>query len=158
MINFRKGTGHSMQQSDFIGTAAGNDIVAGMLVQKNATGEIEKADTVTTAADNGLLGFAITNEDEGDAIESGKIGCISLDGNSVIETDQFTDGPYTAADVGKAVIVSATDGMVKAVAHGSVGTARILGTVYDAPRSIYVGWTATTVLPIKLGAGPTTLS
>lgn len=159
MINFRKGPGHSLMQTDFVGSAKTDEgVVAGMLVAKNTSGEIVKLTTLTTAADAGQVGFAITNQSEGDAIESGKIGAIALDGGSVIETDQFT-GSYTIADIGKAVIADgSTAGKVKAVAHGSVSTGRILGTVYDAPRSIYVGFTPTTVLPIKLGSGPTTLT
>lgn len=159
MINVRKGTAHSLAQTDFTGAAKTSEgVVAGMLVAKDTSGDIVKLTTLTTAAEAGQVGFALTNQDEGDAIESGKIGVYALDGGSVIETDQFT-GTYTIADIGKAVIADgSTAGKVKAVAHGSVSTGRVLGTVYDAPRSIFVGFTAITVLPIKLGAGPTTLT
>ena len=159
MINVRKGTAHSLAQTDFTGAAKTDEaVVAGMLVAKDTSVDIVKLTTLTTAAEAGQVGFALTNQAEGDSIESGLIGVYALDGNSVIETDQFT-GSYTIADIGKAVIADgSTAGKVKAVAHGSVSTARVLGTVFDVPRSIYVGFTATTVLPIKLGAGPTTLT
>ena len=159
MINVRKGTGHSLAQTDFTGNAKANEaVVAGMLVAKDTSGDIVKLTTLTTAADAGQVGFAITNQDEGDAIESGRIGVYALDGGTVVETDQFT-GTYTASDIGKAVVADGSSaGKVKAVAHGSVSTSRVLGTVYDAPRSIYVGFTPITVLPIKLGAGPNTLT
>lgn len=157
MINFRKGPGHSLTQTDFIGALkASEGVVAGMLVYKNNSGEIEKVETLTNAAEKGLVGFAITNQDEGDAIASGKIGAIALDGGTVIETDQVTTSlsGLTAADIGKAVVADgSTQGKVKVVAIGSVGTSRVVGTVYDVPRDIFVGFTATKVLPIKLSAG-----
>lgn len=159
MINVRKGTAHSLAQSDFVGLAkASEGVEAGMLVQKNSSGQIVKV--TSAAAADALLGFAFTNQDEGDSIESGKIGAYSLDGNTVIETDQFT-GTYTAADVGKPVIYGGTAGIVKAVATSTLAIgqanygARVIGIVYDAPRDIYVGQTPVTVLPIKLGTGMT---
>jgi len=162
MINVRKGSAHSLSQTDFIGAAKDSEgVEAGMLVRKDSNGQIVKVTTLTTAADSGQVGFAVTNQDEGDAIESGKIGAYALDGGSVIETDQVTTSlsGLTAADIGKAVVADGSAaGQVKVVAHGSVSTSRIIGTVFDVPRYIYVGFTGTLVLPIKLGAGPTTLS
>lgn len=152
MINVRKGNAHSLAQTDFIGALkADEDVVAGMLVVKNSSGEIVQAPTIETDEDVGLIGFALTNQDEGDAIESGKIGAYALDGSSVIETDQVTNtiSGLGAGDVGKAVI-SGDNGQVTVVAHGSVSTNRIIGTVYDVPRNIFVGFTPTLVLPIKL--------
>lgn len=161
MINFRKGTGHSLQQTDFVGELkASEGVVAGMLVQKEqTTGDVTKLTTYINGTETyGLVGFAITNQAEGDAIESGKIGCIALDGGTVIETDQFT-GSYTSADIGKAVVADgSTAGQVKVVNWADANTSRIVGTVFDAPRSIYVGFTATTVLPIKLGVGGATVA
>lgn len=152
MINVRKGTPHSLAQTDFTGAVSGASVVAGMLVEKNTSGDIVKASAI---APTGLLGFAVTNEDEGDAIESQKIGAYALGTGGVVETDQFT-GTYTIADIGKPVIYSGTAGKVKAVTAASLATgqanagATVLGHVYDAPRSIYVGFTPTTVLPILL--------
>lgn len=161
MINFRKGTGHSLQQTDFVGDAKASEaVVAGMLVQKEqTTGDVTKLTTYVNGTETyGLVGFAITNQDEGDAIESGKIGCIALDGGTVIETDQFT-GTYTAADIGKAVVADgSTAGKVKVVTWADANTSRIVGTVYDAPRDIFVGFTAVSVLPIKLGVGGATVA
>jgi hypothetical protein len=162
MINVRKGTAHSLAQTDFIGAAyTGEGVVAGMLVQKDTSGNVRiitSASNFDTAHDVGQVGFAVTNQDEGDAIESGKIGVYGLDGDSVLETDQFT-GTYTVADIGKSVVFDGTAaGQVKAVAHGAVGTARVLGTVYDAPRNIFVGFSPIEVLPIKLSSGQTVLS
>ncbi len=162
MINIRKGNAHSLQQTDFIGTIkSGEDIVAGMLVRKNSSGEMVKVTTLTTAEDSGVVGFAVTTQSEGDAIESGKIGALALDGGSVIETDQVTTSlsGLTAADIGKAVVADgSTAGKVKVVAHGGVSTSRVIGVVYDVPRYIYVGFTGTLVLPIKLGSEVATLT
>lgn len=162
MINVRKGPAHGLSQTDFVGDLTADEgVVAGMLVRKGANGAITKVTTLTTAAESGLVGFAVTNQSEGDAIESGKIGAYALDGGSVIETDQVTTSlsGLTASDIGKAVVADgSTAGKVKVVAHGSVSTSRIIGTVYDVPRYIYVGFTGTLVLPIKLGSEPSTLS
>ena len=164
MINARKGNAHSLAQTDFVGTLyASEGVVAGMLVYKTAAGEIRKV--ATAGSTDQQVGFAVTNQDEGDAIESNKIGVYALDGGSVIETDQFT-GTYTAADVGKPVIYSGTAGKVKAVGSATLATsganvgAKVLGIVFDAPRSIFVGQTAITVLPIKLSSSnvPTVLA
>ena len=159
-INVRKGTHHSLAQSDFTGALkASEGVVAGMLVYKNSSGEIEKVESATAA--DLLVGFAVTNQDEGDAIESNKIGVYSLDGASVVETDQVTDdlSALTGADVGKPVIYSGTAGKVKVVAKSTLAVgqanygARVYGRVYDVPRDIYEGQTPITVLPIKLSSG-----
>ncbi len=156
MINVRKGTAHSLQQTDFVGNAKTNEgVVAGMLVIKDSSGDIVVADgaDIDTGHAVGLMGFAVTNQDEGDAIESGKIGVYALDGGSVIETDQFT-GTYTIADIGKSVILDASNaGQVKAVAFADVNDQIVVGSVYDAPRNIFVGFSPIEVLPIKLGDG-----
>jgi len=151
-INVRKGSAHSLTQTDFIGAIkSGEGVDAGHLVTKNDDGEIVKATNAVTGAD--LLGFAITSQAEGDAIASGKIGAYALDGGSVIETSYYT-GSVTAADIGKFVIPSTTAGSVAVAA--AVGNADelevVVGKVYDIPRSIYVGQSSVTVLPIKLTA------
>ena len=87
MINIKKGTAHSLQQSDKIGNAkSGEAVVAGMLVRIDSNGDVVKGVSAQGVADT--LGFAINNQTDGDVLESGKIGFILLDGNSVIETDQ----------------------------------------------------------------------
>jgi hypothetical protein len=159
-INARKGHAHSLAQTDFIGTLYANEGVdAGHLVYKTTSGAIRKVaklDNSTRSsagnllADTALIGFAVTTQAEGDAIESGKIGVYALDGGSVIETSYFT-GSVTASDVGKPVVQdgnSGSDGNVTVVASGT--TERIIGYVFDAPRNIFVGQTAVSVLPIKL--------
>lgn len=165
MINCRKGSAHSLGQTDFVGTAKASEaVIAGMLVSKNTSGEIVKVpklDNATRASatnriapTGGNFGFALTTQSEGDSIASGKIGAYALDGSSVIETSYFNSAAaVTAADVGKPVIQSAStgaDGEVTVVAVGT--TERIIGWVFDAPRSIYNGQTPVTVLPIKLNA------
>lgn len=152
MINARKGNAHSLAQTDFTGSLKTDEgVIAGQLVRKNATGQIEKVPASGTSAltEVSLVGFAVTNQNEGDAIESKKIGVYALDGGSVIETDQF-EGTVVAADVGKYVVQGVAAGKVKVVA--TVTTEVVLGKVYDAPRSIFVGQTPVTVLPIKLKA------
>lgn len=162
MINARKGNAHSLAQTDVVGTLkSGEAIVPGMLVQLNTSGEVVKVpkldnatrgsatNKITTSA---VIGFAFTKQSHGDAIASNKIGFYALDGGSVIETDQFT-GTYTVADVGKPVVQDGNaggDGKVTVVAAGT--TERIIGVVYGAPRTVYNGQTAVTVLPIKLSA------
>lgn len=162
MINVRKGPAHSLAQTDFVGiTKADEAVVAGMLVRKNSSGEIVKVTTLTTAAESGLVGFAITTQSEGDAIASGKIGVYALDGASVIETNQVTTtlSGLTAADIGKAVVADgSTAGKVKVVAHDGVSTSRVIGSVFDVPRVVYNGQTPVTLLAIKLGDGVSSLT
>jgi hypothetical protein len=171
MLQIIKGTGHSLAQTDFIGNVKAAEIdsnaplgiVAGMLVQKEqTTGDVTKIDTYINATETyGLVGFAITNQVEGDAIASGKIGVLALDGGTVIGTDQYT-GTVTSADIGKAVVADGSGttakGKVKVVTWANADTSRIVGTVYEAPRTVYVGFTAVTVLPIKLGTGGATVA
>ena len=160
MINVRKGTGHSLLQTDIVGSAKTSEaVVAGMLVQKEAsTGDVTKLTTCINGTAYGQIGFAVNTQTDGDVIESGKIGLYLLDGHTVVETDQFT-GTYTSADVGKAVVADgSTAGKVKAVAWADADTSRILGSVYDAPRSIFSGQTSVTVLPIKMALGNPTVA
>ncbi|NBQ68976.1 MAG: hypothetical protein EBU46_09155 [Nitrosomonadaceae bacterium] len=90
MINVKKGSAHSLQQTDKVGLAKANEgVVAGMVCRINTSNEVVKGPTDAAAADD-LLGFAINNQTDGDVIESGKISLYLLDGSSVIETDQST--------------------------------------------------------------------
>lgn len=125
MINIKKGTAHSLLQSDKVGNAKANEaVVAGMLVRIDSNGDIIKGVASQGVADT--LGFAINNQTDGDVIESGKIGYIMLDGNSVIETDQ-TDTTINASNypIGTRLAGDTTTGKVKAWASGD----RVVGYV-----------------------------
>lgn len=158
MINVKKGTAHSLAQSDFIGLAkSGEAVKQGMLVYRNSSGEIVKAGaaasaTLTDAVNASRYGFALSAQadevsgaSEGDVLESGKVGVYGLDGNSVIETDQ-TAATITAGNYpdGSFVIPDATaTGKVRTyVANG-----KIIGTV-DGIRTLR----GTAMLGIKLAA------
>ena len=105
MINIKKGTAFTLQQSDVRGFnpnpaqyGSGTAITAGALCYVSAPSSIGTVGTVTAVPAGGgvpstfvgLKGFAINNSYDGDAIESGKIALYTLDGNSIIETDQLT--------------------------------------------------------------------
>lgn len=86
MINIKKGTGLSLQQSDAVLTLTANeDIKAGMVVATTSAGAAIKS--IQTTGDK-LVGFALGNQEDTDVIDAGKIAVIRLDGHSVIETDQ----------------------------------------------------------------------
>ena len=93
MINIVKGTAHSLQQSDLRGGAI-TGVLAGMIAHVAANGNVAVGGDSTT----GLRGFAINNSGDGDVIESNVIALYSLDGNSILETDQTdsNDGALTA--------------------------------------------------------------
>lgn len=171
-INVRKGTGHSLLQTDVCGALkASEGVDAGMLVyvdggDVDATtglGKVKKVlpldNSTRASATNKIgkslqIGFAITTQSEGDAIESGKIGIYVPDGGTVIETSYYS-GTITIADLGKPVVQEVnggTAGKVSVITDAAAVTSaeRIIGHVYGAPRSIFVGQTPVTVLPIKL--------
>jgi hypothetical protein len=110
MINVFKGIAYSLSQVDVRGSAptasqlsaatatgvssntytngAPTTVIAGMLCRiDQSTGAVIPGGC-GGATPNGLRGFAINNLGDGDVIESNKIGLYTLDGNSVIETDQ----------------------------------------------------------------------
>lgn len=172
-INVRKGTGHSLVQTDAVGALkAAEGVDAGMFVfidgsDVDATtglGKVKKVlplDNATRASATNkvgksvLVGFAVTTQAEGDAIESGKIGIYVPDGGTVIETSYFV-GNYTVADIGKPIVQAANGsaaGTVTVITDAAAVTSaeRIIGLVYGAPRNIFVGQTAISVLPIKFG-------
>lgn len=125
MINFKKGTSHSLQQSDQTGKAKANEgVVAGMLVHVDSSGDVIKG-VVSQGVDD-TLGFAVNTQTDGDAIESGKIGLVLLDGNSVVETDQ-TAATINATNypIGTRLAGDTTTGKVKAWASGD----RVIGYV-----------------------------
>lgn len=127
MINFKKGNGHSLKQTDKLGNAkVGEGVVAGMVVHVDSNGDVIKGGNAAT----NLLGFAANDQTDSDVIESGKIGMIMLDGNTVIETDQvtITTGStinFTDFPIGAAVTYDSTTGNVIKVAS----TERVLGYV-----------------------------
>lgn len=126
MINVRKGTAHSLLQSDVVGNAKANEaVVAGMICYLDAAGDIVKGCSGTAA--NDLLGFAINNQDDGDVIESGKIGLYQLDGNSVIETDQAA-ATINATNYPVGTALYATTGGTGTVTTTNT-TSRIIGHV-----------------------------
>lgn len=151
MINFKKGNGHSLKQTDKIGKAkSGEAVLAGMVVHIDTNGDIIKGGAATTD----LLGFAVNSQTDGDVLESGKIGYVLPDGSTVIETDQVkivTGSIINATDypVGQAVTYG-TSGDLGLVKPGTVGTDRILGYVEgirDFP------WTASVTQSYKDVAG-----
>ena len=124
MINFKKGPALSLGQTDKVAKpATGQAIEAGHVVRIASNGEASLGVSETPAAD--LLGFAITDVTDGDAIESGKIGVYLLDGSTVVETDKAV-GTINSTNypIGAAVTASAA-GLV-AVASGDD---RVIGQV-----------------------------
>jgi hypothetical protein len=172
MINIKKGTAHSLQQSDFTGSLSFSDpfnrvptvnVTAGQIVSvtgaptQNTDGSAVPPPIVLgLGALTDKVGFAVTNTNEGDAIESQRVGAIALDGNSVIETDQVVSGvtlsganfPY-GAPVYAIVGTGATAGFVTNTSN--TGANKLVGTV-DGIRAVFVGQTAYTLLGIKLAA------
>lgn len=129
MINFKKGNGHSLNQTDKIGKAkAAEGVVAGMFVNVDVNGDVVKGGAAT-----GVLGFAVNNQTDGDVIESGKIGVVLLDGNTVVETDQVkivTGSAINATDypVGTALTFGTVGGDIGLV-RAQTGVERIIGYV-----------------------------
>jgi hypothetical protein len=114
MINFKKGPALSLGQSDKVAKpAAGEAIEAGHVVRIASNGEASLGVSETPAAD--LLGFAITDVTDGDAIESGKIGVYLLDGATVVETDKAV-GAINSTNYPIGAAVTANDAGLVAVA------------------------------------------
>lgn len=131
MINIKKGTAHTLQQSDKLANAkTGEAVVAGMVVHLDSSGDCIKGVTgsSTSYGINDLMGFAINSQTDGDSIESGKIGFIMLDGNSVIETDQAA-AAITAANypVGTALTGTGTAGTVTTATAGDATVGYVEG-------------------------------
>jgi hypothetical protein len=172
MINVRKGTAHSLQQADVLGTVnADYAVVAGMVcVLDNSTGTIipgaysssYSGDPVSAAS---LLGFAINNQTDSDVIASGKIGLYTLDGNSVIETDQTGDTAITTTNfpIG-ANLTAVADGQVAVTTtKGDVVVGQVYGVrsfpstnvVTDSNGNATVIQTFSNILAIKLASAGT---
>jgi len=171
MINVKKGTAHSLAQSDFIGTVSVDPItriatpaiVAGQIVSRTGaptmvTNGLNQDSTGPIVLGIGTLGdqwgFAVTTTTEGDAIESGKVGAYAPDGNSVIETDQVVSG--TAITPGNfpfgtpVYAYVGTGGNAGFLTLTSSGN-QLVGHV-DSIRTIFVGQTPYTLLGVKLTA------
>ena len=135
MINVKKGPAHSLGQSDVRGPFTDTSIVAGMVCHINSTGVVTKG--IPASGATGVVGFAINDAADGDAIESGKIALYTLDGASVIETDQVK-GDVTAANFAIGRPVFATD---------TAGTAADIGLVLcTANNATNVQYVASTPL------------
>jgi hypothetical protein len=145
MISFLKGTAYSLLQSDWRGNlATSGSIVEGSVVRLDpSTGNCLLGSSVATelpgTAD--LLGLALNSDVSGDVIESGKIGAIALDGQSVIQTDQVS-GTISAANYPIGTTLTVTSAGVWTT--GTVGTHKICGVV-DGPGAVSFPGVATTV-------------
>lgn len=126
MINIKKGPGLSLGQVDKVGKpASGATIEAGQVVRFAANGEVNVPNAPTASSNNDLLGFAITDTADGDAIESGKVGVLLLDGVSVIETDKAAATINSTNYVIGAGVSFNTSGQVTAAG----ATDRVIGRV-----------------------------
>lgn len=125
MINIKKGPGLSLGQVDKVAKpATGVTIEAGQVVKLHATDGT--VGLPSGASDTGLLGFAITDTADGDAIESGKVGILLLDGVSVIETDKTGATAITSTNFNVGANLTCTSAGAVAVASGSD---RVIGKV-----------------------------
>jgi hypothetical protein len=144
MINVRKGTHHSLQQSDIRGAWL-TGVTAGMICRVDSTGTIALGGDGTT----GIRGFAINNSTDGDAIESQKIALYTLDGNSQIETDQ-TENAVNATNypVGTALYSKGATGLVTvtSTANGSIiGWVQGIRSLQASPGQTQSGQTYTSI-------------
>lgn len=124
MINVKKGPAHSLGQADVRGVApAAGGITSGMVCYVDGTdtpGLITKGGIPVTKT--GILGFAINDSGDHDVLESGKIALYTLDGASVIETDQTAETLNTTNyPIGKPVFAELTTGKVTNVATSHAG-------------------------------------
>lgn len=121
MINVKKGNAMSLKQSDIRGKApAAGGITAGMVCYLSTAGAIVKGPTPNGST--GVLGFAINDSTDGDVLESGKIALYTLDGSSILETDQSLDTiNSTNYPLGAPVYAEATTGKVTKTAASNCG-------------------------------------
>ena len=146
MINIKKGTAFSLSQSDIrglnpgapYGTSGATVITAGSLNYVNSSGVVTAAGG-TTYSNGGIRGFAINNSYDGDALESGKIALYTLDGNSVIETDQVD----VVGDIGGGSTNSAintTNYPVGTPLYASQATAGLVSKTTSGTPGPIIGW------------------
>jgi len=158
MINFRKGTGLTLLQTDSVGASvSGQTYVAGQygrLAINSGTYSVYVGASGTPLSD--LAGFIVNSSTDGDVIESGKVGIVLLDGNTVVETDQayqtISDANYPLGTP----LYGRTDGTVDT---WTTSTQKIIGWVAGTrtlPALQTVNGTqiqgTTTVLGIKLNS------
>ena len=139
MINVRKGTAHSLQQSDVRGYDSGS-IVAGMICNLGNDGYIYKGNENNTGDSHGLIGFAINNSTDGDAIESGKVGLYTLDGNSIVETDQVDLATDSASSINLTDYPIGTMLFASDANRGLVSKTHVHGEEPD--DNVVIGWVA----------------
>lgn len=126
MINFKKGNGLTLQQSDIVGkTVDGEAIVSGMVCRVHTDGTIKKG--VSGSPLDNLIGFAVNNQDDGDVISSGKLGLFLVANNAVVETDQ-TAATINVSNypIGKRLSAGA-DGLLKGAVDGEYVIGHVTG-------------------------------
>jgi hypothetical protein len=153
MINIRKGQGHSLLQTDLVlPVTTGVTVVAGMVVSPNtSTGSIQLGGSASS-----LFGFAVNSSTDSDVLAAGSIGMITLDGDTVVETDQVYDA-ITSGNFPLGAPVYPQTGNTGLVTMTNT-VAKVLGYVYSIRQlpgtSIVVNGVKvqgpTTVLGIKL--------
>jgi hypothetical protein len=135
MINVKKGTLHSLQQSDVRGAYPATTVTSGQICYISPAGVVTlgiptSAGTTRTADTTGVVGFAVQNSTDGDAVESNTMSLYTLDGNSIIETDQVVSTTaITAANFPIGSAVYADDTNIGMVASTGTSTQAPLGWV-----------------------------
>lgn len=89
MINIKKGNGLTLQQADKVFPTT-DSIIAGQAVSLLSTGAVQRS---ADGANNYVIGVALNNYNDGDVVDSGKIGVLLFESGSVIETDQLLAAP-----------------------------------------------------------------
>jgi hypothetical protein len=156
MLNVRKGTLHSLAQADMVGYQQPG-IVAGMIVNIDSNGYVnagaQPTNSVTSGGSVGVRGFAINTSaqpttnvaiqqalpqysysGDGDVLDSNKISVYTLEGNSIIETDQVDP-----ADNGGVAAINSSVYPVGIALYSSLN-ANALGTVTKTANGTAIGW------------------
>jgi len=148
MINVKQGTAMSLQQTNLrgnnpgapYGTPSATVITAGTVCTLTSAGNVVAGNST------GIRGFALNNSYDGDALESGQLGLYTLDGNSILETDQvalvdvanaaLTGGiSLTNFPRGSALYSDAATGLVTLYAGASAANGAVIGWV-EGVRSL----------------------
>lgn len=130
MINFRKGTGYSLQQTDKavplpIPNTPGT-FVAGMVARQTPAGPAAVGISGTPLTDS--LGFVGLNDTDTSVISSGNLLMYFPDGNTVVETDQ-TASAITATNYPIGANLTANSAGLIVVSTAT--TDHVIGQVYD---------------------------
>jgi hypothetical protein len=161
-INVKQGTGLTLQQSRYVVPPYASNspsILAGMVVSvipvgSSGAGQLKPGSGTTTTVVN--PGFAINNQTDNDVINSGYLGVYTLDGSSIIETDQ-ADATINLTNYvqGSKIYGNATTGLVTATASTNVQVGWVVG-VRSLPALLTVSGIQvpgfTNFLQIKLAA------